>query len=270
MARRKTRAPRSARPQRPGRQARRITRPTQRLAQTYLDEFEAETPRAPLQRFPQPIQPAQRSPAFAGLAEQQPRQNFAQRFANLFSGIRGPGYDFFPGAQEAIAQQFRMPVLPGAEFVASNIVNPLLGALGLSGERPQQVPSPAFEGLRAPLPPAARRPFGGRDVPGIAQPIFRKYRSIVNMLDKGFRPPMIGFDTQEFLNMTDDEMTDMGYVKVPGGWARRPIVDQPLRNVYGSGTAAQPQTVTVNYGGFGGGGGGGTSRQSSYLVNWRI
>ncbi len=81
---------------------------------------------------------------------------------------------------------------------------------------------------------------------------------------------MIGFDTQEFLNMTDDEMTDMGYVKVPGGWARRPIVDQPLRNVYGSGTAAQPQTVTVNYGGFGGGGGGGTSRQSSYLVNWRI
>lgn len=61
MARRKTRASVLAERRRRTQTAPRKT-PSRILAQTYLDRFEAETPRAPLQRFPQPIPTAQTAP----------------------------------------------------------------------------------------------------------------------------------------------------------------------------------------------------------------
>jgi hypothetical protein len=111
---------------------------------------------------------------------------------------------------------------------------------------------------------------GGRNIFGPQEGWKRSYRSTASFLGRGIRPPFIGFGAQEFLHITEDEMVNsLGYAQVPGGWVRRELLDQPLQNVYGSGTAVQPQTVNVNYGGYGGGGGG-TRRQSSHLVNWRI
>ena len=62
--------------------------PTRALAQTYLERFEAETPRAPSPALEGLVQPGERSPAFAGLAGQQPQQ--VTRFPSLpVSGVGG-------------------------------------------------------------------------------------------------------------------------------------------------------------------------------------
>ncbi len=282
MARRKTRVSVSARPRRPV--VRRKT-PTTVLAQTYLERFEAETPRAPVPPSPALeglVQPAERSPAFAGLAPQQPPQNIFQQF---MARLQGPVY---PGP--SLAEQTRLftlketPGVPAGGFggifrrAGEEVVQSTAGGLGavvsgsptlsgIFGGGPQQVPGPAFE---APLPTLGdigsriSRRGGPEQLPA------RRLFTTVSALYRGVRPPMIGFDAQEFLGLTDEEIEGIGYTKVPGGWVRRELWDQPLQNVYGSGTAAQPQTINVNYGGYGGGGGGGTRQQSSYLVNWRI
>lgn len=98
----------------------------------------------------------------------------------------------------------------------------------------------------------------------------RAYWFTASSLMRGINPKFISFLAEEALDLPEDWMNEF-YVKVAGGWVRREVLDQPLQTIYGSGTAAQPQTINVNYGGYGGGGGGGgVSRQSSYLVNWRI
>ena len=212
------------------------------------------------------VQPGERSAAFAGLAGQQPTQNFAQRFANLFSGIRGPGYKFaLTTPREGLG-----PLIPeifqeaGREVVGS--LRTALGGVvsgsavlgGLFGERPQQVPGPAFISDLPDISTRAARPTG----------FIRAYWQTASSLTRGVKPRFITFLSQEALDIPEEWM-EQHYVKVAGGWVKREDWNQPLENVYGSGTAAQPQTINVNYGGYGGGGGG-TRQQSSYLVNWRI
>ncbi len=230
----------SAAPPVPEPQPRRIPGPRQ------LPVPEPTPPPVPVvNRFPQPIQPAQ-SPVPA------------DRFAELFRG----GGQF---------ERQRLPVLPGAEFVARNIVRPVEELFrGIAGG---VTPTPQTSLLEDPqfttgephpgqfdyyLPSAAYDPLNT-----IEAAAGHFYTS----LQFGTRPPFVLFGVQARLGYTDADMDELGYIRTLAGWVRLP---REKRVATAAGTPRASGSTRTVYVGGGGGGSRYRATPGSSLVNWRI
>ena len=223
--------------------------PARALAQTYLERFEAETPRAPSPALEGLVEPGERSPAFAGLAGQQPQQDF---FQQLMARLQGPVY---PGPSIAERIFGDTSVYPGPSLASQ-----ILG--GTSAPFTQaNLATPTGVGPSAGLTPSemfARnadpyRPTRGRVAFG----------ALMSALSHGVLPPYISFAGQAYIGLSDEDLSQ-NYVMGENGWVK---IERGQAVVAGSDgwEGAEAVTYIPSYGG------GGSARTTrSGLINWRI
>lgn len=160
------------------------------------------------------VEPGERSPAFAGLAQQQEIQKptFLERMRKF---LLGPVY---PGPSIAERLGVSLPVYPGPSLAEQ--------ILGGAGEQ-QSVIEQYQEGLP---PTPTGEPVTGFDAAlAEARKLAQEFSDPMNTIEaaaghvmvsfqNGYSPPFIMYEVQAHWGWTDAEMKAAGYVRGMGGW----------------------------------------------------
>lgn len=207
------------------------------------------------------VQPAERSPAFAGLAGQQPerRQNLLQRISAI---LRGPVY---PGPSIAERIFGDTSIYPGPSLAEQALGTPA---------RKQGVPSlftpvgqdgVQLTGYEAALAEARKRAAEFSDP---MNTIEAAAGHVMVSFENDYSPPFIMYEVQAHWGWTDAQMRAAGYVRGMGGW-KLDLGGEEIAtttSVSGDGGGVVPSWSFPSSGG----GGSRNSYAGSSLINWRI